>query len=122
MIELILALLLATCERGTRIPDWTAYVHDNPQLVLIASVRFADDNGVRWLYMFGGGVLFLTRLDTEHGACARQLADSDVLDIFGEMNYCVHISKHRSSENVESDSQPDNQFANTPNVSTRGCD
>jgi hypothetical protein len=73
VIEIIIALLLATCNLGTRIDDWTAYVSDHPQMALTASVRFADHTGVRWLYLFDDNVLFLTRLDTEHGSCARQV-------------------------------------------------
>jgi hypothetical protein len=73
MIELILALLLAACSQGTRIPDWTAYVHANPTLDITASIRYADETGVIWLYLFDGNVLFLTGVDTEHGVCARTL-------------------------------------------------
>jgi hypothetical protein len=73
MIELILALLLASCDLGNRIPDWTAYVHANPKLDITASIRYADETGVRWLYLFNGNVLFMTGVDTEHGVCARIL-------------------------------------------------
>lgn len=73
MIDLILALLMATCNLGAPIDHWAEYVETNVLRDLTASVRYQDSAGVRWLWVFDNHVLFLTGVDTEHGVCAREL-------------------------------------------------
>lgn len=77
MIELFIALILAwSCSAGQPIDDWYAFAQVREMDTITASIRVEDSTGVRWIWLFGDDVLFVTNLDSQHGYCAR-LLDGD---------------------------------------------
>lgn len=77
MIETLIAFFVAAvCAQGEPINNWHEYVHDVDLYNVTASVRLSvPGRGVRWLYVFDDRVLFLSRPDSIHGHCARELDD-----------------------------------------------